>query len=87
MDRRPHPAAGIRIAYQDLVERSRPIVDSVVDLIGNTPLIRLHQLEMSMQEKGFDLVVTMPDCYAPVSGVGPRGSLAAGTGRGHSFKS
>src|SRR5579883_3154372 len=31
--------------YDVIVARARPVVDSIVDLIGNTPLIRLRRLE------------------------------------------
>ena len=36
----------MQLAVRDVLARSRPAVESVVELIGDTPLVRLHQLEM-----------------------------------------
>jgi cysteine synthase B len=43
--RRRRPRAVAQIARHEIVARSRPAVESVVDLIGATPLVRLHQME------------------------------------------
>src|SRR5262245_59979626 len=37
--------AALQLAAQRAVERARPVVRSVVDLIGNTPMVRLHHME------------------------------------------
>src|SRR5438034_4326253 len=40
------PTAAQQLAGRDVLARTRPAAESIVDLIGNTPLVRLHQLEV-----------------------------------------
>src|SRR5439155_25380534 len=40
-----HPMAEGGVDYAQLVARARKPVESVADLVGNTPLLRLHHLE------------------------------------------
>jgi cysteine synthase B len=43
--RNPTPPAALQLAQELAMRRARPVVESITDLIGNTPLVRLHQLE------------------------------------------
>lgn len=45
MSARKDAPAGVRADWEAIVKRARPVVDSIVDLVGNTPLVRLANLE------------------------------------------